>query len=453
MYRNTPLNIVIVGGNAAGPAAAAKAKRINPDANIILFEAGQFISTGTCELPYVLSGEIDDYNKIVFYTPETFESEKGVKVYTKHRVERIDTIKKTLTVRNLLSDHLVEFPFDKLILCTGSQAKKINNFSDCKNVFTLKTVSDLISIKKYISDNRVKKAAIFGGGYIGVETADALQALNCEVLILDKEKLPMPQAELETRKLIGELLKKNNIEFHGSSYNPKVFTKEQKVYAINIEGWQREVDIVIEAIGFEPNVQLAKAIKIDIGPFGGIKTDQRMKTSNPNIYAAGDCVEVINQITGRPDYFPLATIARETGYVAAENAAGGNAVIKPYVKNIAVKFCNHVYVSVGLSSMETEKNRFTINSVEATASNLVKVMPNAQNVFGKIIFEKGSNRILGANFLGSHEVIGYGDLIALMIKQKIKVTDLAEINYNYTPPESPFVNILYLLAKKSERGK
>ena len=151
-------NIIIVGGNAAGPSAAAKAKRVAPGANVLLFEAGDFISTGTCELPYVLSGEIEDYNNIVFFDSESFEKEKGVKVYTRHYVESIDKRLRTISVKNLNDNSKIEFPYDKLILTTGSIVNKINNLDDSlNNVFYLKSVNNYLSVKNYISSNPYKK--------------------------------------------------------------------------------------------------------------------------------------------------------------------------------------------------------------------------------------------------------------------------------------------------------
>src|SRR3989339_1549291 len=168
MYRqNVQKNIVVIGGNAAGPAAAAKAKRTAPDADILMIEAGEFISTGTCELPYVLSGEIKNYEDVVFFGADSFEREKGVKVLTSHFVEKIDRNKKLLTVKNLRDGNKFEQPYDKLILCTGSNAKSIPSLqNNLSNVFTLKSVRDLINIKNYLSQNIIRNVLVIGAGYI-----------------------------------------------------------------------------------------------------------------------------------------------------------------------------------------------------------------------------------------------------------------------------------------------
>ena len=188
---NSKYNIIVVGGNAAGPAAAAKAKRTAPESNVTMIEAGESISTGTCELPYVLSGEIKDHNKIVYYGPDSFEKEKGVKVLVRHIVEKIDRRKKKVSVKSLQDGQKFELNYDSLILCTGSKAKSLPSLStSLSNSFTLKTIRDLIDIQNFISEKKPQKALIIGAGYIGLETADALVSLGLEISLLEKEPAP-----------------------------------------------------------------------------------------------------------------------------------------------------------------------------------------------------------------------------------------------------------------------
>ena len=184
--------IIVVGGNAAGPAAAAKAKRTSPDSEVILFEAGDFISTGTCELPYLFSGEIKNYNDLVFFDGESFEKEKGVTVYTRHLVNSIDTCSKTVKVTNLIDNSPLTFEYDSLILATGSQSVSVPGLPNTvKNLFRYKTVSDYIKIKDYIDYNTVKSVSLIGAGYIGLETAEALTRAGYEVTIYEKDSLPL----------------------------------------------------------------------------------------------------------------------------------------------------------------------------------------------------------------------------------------------------------------------
>jgi NADPH-dependent 2,4-dienoyl-CoA reductase/sulfur reductase-like enzyme len=440
--------IIVVGGNAAGPAAAAKAKRVNPSADVKMFEAGEFISTGTCEIPYVLSGEIKNYEDIVYFSPESFKEKKGIDVYTKHFVEEINTRDKYVVVRDLIDRITRQFQYDKLILATGSKPGTIESISEGKNVFTLTSIKDLIEINNFIVSSNVKSAVIIGSGYIGLEIMDSLRKLGMDVTLIEREKLPLPNAETEIQHLILELIHQNDIRFFGEVTDFKPVFSDDKVKSLNINGRILEPDLILVSIGFAPNSLLASKAKLAIGKFGGIKVDNKLKTSNPHILAAGDCIEVINAVTNKPSYIPIATLAHEYGHTAGENAAGANVRVQPAVKNIAVKIMSKYFISIGLSSGEAAEYEFNFNSVSKITNNLVPVMPESEKVFGKIIYEKESGRILGASFFGGKEVSGYGDLISVLIRTKQKADVLSTVNYNYTPPLSPFVNLLSLLGRK-----
>jgi len=443
--------IVIIGGNAAGPAAAAKAKRVNPNAEIIMFEAGKFISTGTCEMPYVLSQDIADYKKIVYYSPEEFKKEKGVEVFVNHLAETIHTTEKVVEVRDLKENILRNINYDKLILATGSIPQKIEYLANkAKNVFNFKTVEDLFKICRYIQENRPKTCAVIGAGYVGLEITEALSKLNLEVIQIEKEKLPLLSAEIEIRFLIKELLKEKEIRsFYGVSKPIIHFTETlDKIKSIEIESRMIDIDLIISAAGFSPNNLLARKAKLEIGKLNGIKVDNTLRTSDPNIYAAGDNIEIKNAVTNKNDFIPLATIAHEYGHIAGANAAGENIHVEPVIKNLAVKIFDKYFVTIGITSEEAEMNRNKFTSVSQAVPNLVKVMPGSENVFGKILFETEGKRILGASFLGGKEVAGYGDIISSLIKTRQTADTLARLNYSYTPPLSPLVNLLSVLGRK-----
>ena len=441
--------ILVIGGNAAGPAAAAKAKRVNPELNIIMFEAGKFISTGTCEIPYVLSGEISSYEKIIFYNEEKFKSEKGVEVFTNHLVTEINRKEKFIVSKNLNDNSVNQHYYDKLIIATGSKPKRVNYLPEnAANVFTLKSISDLIKLKEFFSANNIKTAAVIGSGYLGLEVVDALKKINLEIILIEKEKLVIPSAETEISFLVQELLKKHGIMVYRNIINPKVNFENGKVISLEIDSRVIEFDLIITAAGFVPNSELAEKSKIELGMFGGIKVDNRLKTSDQNIFAAGDNIEIKNAVTNKNDYIPLATLAHEYGHIAGANAAGLNINAEPTVKNLSFKIFDKFYNVVGLSSSEAEKYGFYFSSISEVVPNLIKVMPGSENVFGKIIYEKNSKRILGAAFFGGKEVAEYGDIISILIKTKQTVNILSSINYNYTPPLSPMINLLSVLGRK-----
>jgi CoA-dependent NAD(P)H sulfur oxidoreductase len=449
-----PVKIIVVGGNAAGPAAAAKAKRYNLSAEVLLFEASEFISTGTCEMPYVLSDEIDDYRKIIFFSPSSFQQEKGVKVFVRHFVQEIDTKRKVIVVKDLTEDKVIEHDYDRLILATGSRAKSLPGIdTQLKNIFTLKNINDLIRLDEYINGNQVIKSIIIGSGYIGLEAAEALIKRNVQVKIIERESKPLPGADEEFSDEILKILEQNKVEFVGGVHEVEQVITGDKLIAVRLGDKFIETDLVLLSVGFEPDTFLAQSAKLELGKSGAIKVDQYLRTSDRFIYAAGDNVEIINAVTGKSDYIPLATHAYDLGHIAGENAAGGNVKYDPMVKNVSVKIFDKFFASVGLSSEEAKRNGFEFKESFEKALNLVDVMPGSDYVFGKVLADKNSKRIIGASFLGGEEVSGYADLLSALIKLKAPALTLSKINYNYTPPLSPFLNLLNIVGKKYSDNK
>ncbi len=443
-------NIIVIGGNAAGPAAAAKAKRIDKNANVIMFEASPFISTGSCEMPFILGGKIESYKKVVFFDEESFYQKKGVRVFTKHKVEDINTRAKTIYVRNLETNETEEYEYDKLILTTGSFAKEIPTLKEnYENHFHLKSIPDLIKISEYIKSNDVKNTLIIGAGYIGLETAEAFKTLGIETTIVELEELPLPGAEPEIRHLALEEIKEQGIRFFGELPYEFLFSSN-KIKGIKIEGRILEFDLVLTSIGVKPNNELAEKAGIELGRFGGIKVDSKQKSSDWNIFAAGDNTEITNAITGKPDYIPIASIAYVQSHVAGANAAGGNEHSLPVIPNIAVKILGKNYASVGITENKAKEFFSNVKSVSAIGYSLIRVMPESEKVFAKLVFEKETKRILGASFWGAKQVAQYADIISALIRAKADYRILSDIDYNYTPPLSPFINILSILGKKAK---
>jgi NADPH-dependent 2,4-dienoyl-CoA reductase/sulfur reductase-like enzyme len=445
-----PKRIIVVGGNAAGPAAAAKAKRVNPNANILLFEESNFISTGTCEMPYVVSGKISSYEDILSFSPNRFMDEKGVQVFIKHKVEKIDRRTRTIYVHDLVSEKNLDFNYDSLILTTGSLPKTIPGFSkELKNVFHLKNISDLIHLQEYLNSVRVKKAVIIGSGYIGIETAEALVKCGIDITIIEKEALPFPSSEKEISECVLIELQKNSVQFLNEIKQIEPIITDNSIIGIKVNGKELSCDLVLLTVGVVPNNILAEKSKLELGKFGGIKVDKKLRTSDTNIFAAGDNIEFINAVTRNYDYFPFATYAHNFGHIAGANAAGKVINADPIIKNVSVKVFGSYTASVGLSSKQAENFNLNYKIVDAEVPNLVKVMPESRNVYGKIIFHKENKKILGASFCGGKEVSGYADLIASLIFSGQTIEFLTKIPYNYTPPLSPFVNLLSILGRRA----
>jgi len=446
--------ILVIGGNAAGPAAAAKAKRSSPEAEVILFEKSDYISTGSCELPYLFSGEIKDYNKLLFYTPDNFRAEKGVLVKTRHEVLEIIPKEKRIIVFDKNKNYEYSQQYDSLILTTGSVANKIEGLDySLGNVFTFKTISDFLRIDEYIKQNNTKKISIIGAGYIGIELAETLTNAGYEITLIEKESLPLPAYCCEIRKIVNEILSAKKIRFISGITDFRFIQSDGGINGINCDGRIIETDLLITCVGFTPNNKLALNAKLKTGNSGGLITDSRLRTSDFSIFAAGDNVEVSNFITNKYDYIPSAVLAHNYGHIAGENATGGANSVNKVVKNTSLKFFDSYICKVGITEKEALNNNFIFSKETEILPNLVKVMPESRPVFGKIIFEKRNKFILGAQFIGGKEVSGYADIITAFITNKISAEKLADINFNYTPALSPFVNILSSLGRKIKHSK
>lgn len=451
--QNKRKNIVIVGGNAAGPAAAAKAKRVDPSANVLMIEASEFISTGTCEMPYLISGEIESFKKVVFFNSESFEEEKGVKVLTQHLAESIDRKEKRVMVKNLLTGENKFYEFDRLILTTGAKARRLSELPlNLTNVFTLKSMSDYVKLESYLSSRKIKNVGIIGAGFIGLESAEAFKKIGCNVTIWDVQDLPLPNAENEIRNLVKERLDSHGVSFIGNAKLQYGISNGKVAYVKN--GSELiEVDLLLVSAGIIPNTELALIAGLKIGDKNGIRVNNKLQTSDPNIFAAGDNIEIKNALSGEYQLLPVATLAHQFGHIAGGNAAGENNFIPPVIKNIAVKIFDDIYAETGLTESEVKRTKTAYASVAAVVPNIIRVMPESRKVFGKLIYERRTGRILGASFLGGNEASYFADFISGMISMKATVDDVQRIHLNYTPPASPFINLLSVLTRKAARKR
>ncbi|MCX8056503.1 MAG: FAD-dependent oxidoreductase [Ignavibacteria bacterium] len=443
--------IIVVGGSAAGPAAAAKAKRVNPNNEVILYEAGGNISIGTCEIPYVLSGEISNVEKLIFYNPESFEKEKGVKVKINHRVEFIDKNKKKIFVRDLHSQKVFEDNYDKLILCTGSVKKIHPSFrSGLENVFYLKTIEDVKAIQNYINKNKINSSLVVGASYTGLEALEFVKQISNEIYLADISDLPLPGHEFEVRKILLEKIGEKKINFIGNVNDIIPYEKDGRVIRVKLNQEQIEVDFVLITIGFEPNNSLAKAANLSLNsPCGSIKVDEKQKTSDDNIYAAGDCCGVKEFITKKTRWIPLASYAHNQGHVAGSNAAGEPAVFGQIVRNIGFRFFDLNIALVGLNNEEIQLNQIKCKEVSSIGNSRVKIMPGGVKHFVKIKYRPDDKKIISANLVGGEDIIGKANLISFAIKNNIPLTKFYETDFLYTPTLSPLIETLSILGKQA----
>jgi NADPH-dependent 2,4-dienoyl-CoA reductase/sulfur reductase-like enzyme len=442
--------ILVVGGLAAGPSAASKAKRVNPDAEVVLFEQGEHVSYGICEVPYYIGGTVADFESLNPLDPAKLERTRGIKVKVGHSVEQILTTKKKLIVRDLNRDSLSEFAYDKLILGMGSNPRTLAvEGRDAKNIFRVKSLADGMAIKKFIEEKKPKRCVIIGGGYVGIELCEALVGAGINVVLLHLDEFPMTGLEDETRRVVLDELVKNGVRFQPRQNVRKLVSDaDGNTNSVVTESRSFDCDFVILSVGVEPNTELASQARIRLGRHRGILTDERQMTNVDSIFAAGDCCEVKNLITGRWFYIPLATYASRQGRVAGENAAGGRAVFKGAVRSIAVKIFALEVAQVGLSSQEALDAGFDFMKLQVTADTKVSYFPGNAKMDIVAIADKRTHRILGANIFGGSGSVLRANTLAFAIQQKMTVEELSHLDLIYSPPFAPLWDPVLILANQ-----
>ncbi len=439
--------ILVVGGLAAGPSAASKAARTNADAEVVLFEQGDAVSYGICEIPYHISGEVKAEDLAPF-SPEKLRATRRIDARVLHRVEEIQPHRRMVRVRNLAAGTTSEEKYDRLVLATGSRPRRLGMAGEeLRNVFRLKALDEGIALRKFVVQEHPRTAVIIGGGYIGMEMADALRSLGIDVTILHNAVLPMKGLEREARESVRDELEKNGVRFVGPAQTGGLVRGgDAKITHVLTSDGSFESGIVIVAIGVEPNADLARAAGVRTGASGGIQTDRRQQTSVDNIYAAGDCCEVKDLVTGRQVYIPLATIASKAGWTAGENAAGGSAVFRGAIRAIAVRVFGLEVARVGASEEDARAAGFRTVSETITGWSRVAVMPGSERVSVRLIADGKTGRLLGANVWGREGAVLRANTLAAAIQQKVTIGEMQEWDLAYSPPFTPLWDPLLVAA-------
>lgn len=444
--------ILVIGGLAAGPSAASKAVRTSPDVEVVLFEQGEHISYGICEIPYYIGGEVKEEG-LVSYTPARLKEKKGVTALTLHRVEEIQPTKRTIVVRDLRSGTTVAEKYDRLIIATGSRPRTLGiPGEDSRNVFHVKSLDEGLRIRKFIDEEKPGRAVIIGGGYIGMEMADALRRRDLEVTLLHRYSLPMVGLERETREIVRRQLEQHGVNFVAQAVTEGfVVDRQQRVTHVMTSNGSFETGLVILALGVIPNSELAKTAGVRVGTMNGILTDQRQQTNLDNVYAAGDCCEVKNLVNNKSMYIPLATIASKAGWTAGENAAGGKATFRGAIRAIGVKVFDLEVVQVGISTEEAKDSGYDIVTETVTGWNKVAIMPGSTKTTIHMIVDKRTRRLLGANVYGESGAVLRGNALAVAIQHRITIDEMQRWDLIYTPPFSPLWDPILVAANATAK--
>lgn len=451
-------HLVVIGGTAAGMSAAAQARRGDPSLPITVFERTGYITYGSCGLPYYIGDVIKDVNKLVTYTPEYMKKERNIDVYISHEVIDIDTQEKCVEVKNLKDGQTFTQPYSGLVIATGafSVVPKIPGI-DSENIFTLRNIEDGIRIKEFLSTGKVKRAAILGAGFIGLEVAEALRNWGIAVDIFEMLPRILPQLDEELSALIEAELERNSVKLYKNTkvveFNYadngglKIRTQDNNIF---------DADMAIVAVGVKPNTILAQNAKIQIGTLGGIAVDKYMRTSCPDIWAAGDCTETYNRITKKPAYVPLGTTANKQGKIAGENASGGNAAFYGILGTQVTKIFDVYVATTGLNEMSAKDAGMFPVFAKITHKDKAGYYPGAKPIHVKIVIDKNTGKVIGAQMAGSEGAGKRIDVIAASITAGMTVYELNELDLAYAPPVSPVYDPILIAAsagiKAVEKG-
>mmetsp|Transcript_7157 Transcript_7157/g.9923 ORF Transcript_7157/g.9923 Transcript_7157/m.9923 type:complete len:554 (-) Transcript_7157:83-1744(-) len=431
------LEVVIIGGVAAGATAATKIRRESETANITIFEKGPYVSFANCGLPYFVGGQIEQSSSLILQTPDSLWKRYRIKVNLRHEVLSIDRTKKVVSVKNLDTNAVSEVPFDKLLISPGSSAivpplPGINS----KNIFVVKTVPDVQNIKNFINTTKPTKAVVIGGGFIGLETAESLFRQKMDVTIVELMPQLLPPFDPDMA-----LFMEHHIQQHGIKTilndGVKSFITNPEDFATQVElnsGKKIDCDLVILSIGVRCEVKLAKDCGLTIGVTGGIQVNPFQQTSDPDIYAAGDAVETKNLITGKPAKFALAGPANKQGRVAGFNIVRGNKLEYPGAIGTSIVSCMEAVAAMtGLSEKACKQEGIPYQVAVVHPLDHVGYYPGSHALHIKLMSHKETGRILGAEIIGEHGVDKRIDVLATAITGKMTVYDLEHLDLAYAP--------------------
>ncbi len=447
------MKIIVIGGTAAGTSAAAKAARINPAAEIILFEKSDTVSYGVCEIPFLIGGDITDENKLIVFSPQKLSQEKKITVKTLHQLEKIIPSKHKVIIRDLNSSSIIEQKYDRLILATGASPRKLNiKGEESRNVFYIRSHSDTAMLLNYINNEKAKKAIIIGAGFVGVEMAEAFRKNNMEITLIHNKELPLDDFDAEIQQMILQELRKNQVEFVPNARTEAfINSKSGKVEYVVTNKGSFETDLVVVAIGVVPNTEIFKSARIRLGLNNAVKVNNMQETNIDRVYAAGDCCEVKNIVTGRPSYVPLATNAVRTGWVAGENAAGGKAKFDGAIFSAAMKLFSLEIARTGLTEKEATSLQYNYVKDFVITDSKVHFMPGNKKIFIKLIVDKLTKRILGAQLAGEEGVVLRANTIATAIQTKLTIEEFSRLDFSYFPMFSPLWDPLLVAANSIKR--
>ena len=431
------MKVVIVGGVAGGATAAARIRRLDEQAEIVVFERSGYVSYANCGLPYYIGGVIEDPEALTLQTPESFFSRFRVTMKVHHEVTAIHSERKAVSVKNLETGELFEESYDKLLLSPGAKPTqpRLPGLGSEK-IFTLRTVEDTFRIKEYIQEKQPKSAVLAGGGFISLELAENLRELGMDVTIVQRPKQLMNPFDADMAAFIHGEVRKHGVKLALGHTVEGFEEKELGVDVLLKDEAPLHTDMVVLAIGVSPDTGLAKDAGLELGIKGSILVNDRMETSVPDIYAVGDAVQVKHYVTGQDALIALAGPANKQGRIAADNICGGDSRYSGSQGSSVVKVFDLTAAATGVNETNAGKAGLSVDSVVLSPMSHAGYYPGGKVMTMKVVFEKETYRLLGAQIVGYEGVDKRIDVLATAIRAGLKATELKELELAYAPPYS-----------------
>jgi NADPH-dependent 2,4-dienoyl-CoA reductase/sulfur reductase-like enzyme len=441
--------LIVIGGDAAGMTAASKIRREQPDREIIVFERGHYTSYAACGIPYYIAGLVESEENLIARKPEVFIEKQNIDVRIRHEVIEIDAGNKKVKIKDIEKDEVYTETWDDLLIATGASAVKPDLPGiDAKGVFALSTLQSGIDVFNYMKKKNPKKAVIVGGGYIGIEMAEALLDRDMDVTLIDMAPQVMTTMDKDMAELILEFMEKEGI---------KVFLEEKltlfendadgKIKSVVTDKQSIPADLVILGMGVKPNSELAAGAGIKLGAGNAICVKKDLTTSVPHIWAAGDCAESYHLLKKQQVFVPLGTVANKHGLVAGINISGGNAEFPGVLGTAITKFRELEISRTGLSEKETKDLGLDYKSNTIEATTLSSYYPGTGKISVKLVIEKVTGRILGGQIVGTNGAAKRIDTIVAAITGNMTVQQLVDMDLSYAPPFSPVWDPVQIAAR------
>lgn len=428
------IKIVIVGGVAAGAAVAARARRLSEQAEIVMLERGDYVSFANCGLPYHIGGEISERDDLLVASPEYLRETFNIDVRTNHEAVTIESEKKLLVVRDHIADGIYEESYDKLVLCQGA-VPIVPPLSGIDNprLFTLRNIPDMDGIKGLV-DGGAGSAIVIGANYIGLEVVEALRRRGLDVALVEMQRQVMPSLDPEMSRDVEKHLRDQGVDIHLDAIAEAFEEDGSRIAAKLSNGKRLAADLTILAIGVRPDTDMAANAGLEIGVSGGLRVDRHLRTSDPDVYAAGDMVEVNHTVTGEPALIPLAGPANRQGRIVANHILGRSSSYGSSQGTTILKVFDLTAACTGASEKSLHLLNIPFGKIYVHPYGHASYYPNTAQMHIKLMFEPEQGKVLGAQIVGRDGVDKRIDILATAIRAEISVYDLRELELAYAPP-------------------